>query len=285
MATRYQFEIQGCIKRLQQKARSTGYDALSKRDYDTFYRLTRNYYRMFGMDLYIHQKGTIDYVSKSVIFDHYAYDLKCVKKARYWTYLYEIGEAEKFADSLDPKDKLRWQCYLIRAREIERFQPALYDEMIRICNADRQRRLRLKKRIATILDKGNAYFLTLTFSDDALASTQPHIRRKYVRELVKAISDDYVGNIDFGKKNGREHYHVVLHTDKFNDLVYKYFKGSGYSADYSAAIDSWSNYGKYFIKQCGNDESDSTALAKYTCKLTNHAIKETTKRNALIYSR
>lgn len=285
MATRYHYEIQGCIKRLQQKARSNGYDALSKRDYDTFYRLTRNYYSMFGVEHLYPKKGTIDYVAKSVIFEHYAYDLKCVKKARYWSYLYEIGEAEQFAQSLDPKDKLRWQCYLIRAREIEQYQPSLYDEMMRICNADRQRRLRLKKRIASILDKGNAYFLTLTFSDDALASTQPHIRRKYVRELVKAISDDYVGNIDFGKKNGREHYHVVLHTDKFNDLVYKYFKGSGYSADYSAAIDSWSNYGKYFIKQCGKDDSDSTALAKYTCKLTNHAIKETTKRYALIYSR
>lgn len=285
MATYYQYEIQGLMHRLMARASSNGFDKLSERDYETFYRLKKNYYAMFGFRSMLRKKGEIDYLAKSVIFEHYDYDLKCVKKYRYWSYLCDIGEATSFASSLTPKDSLRWQFYIARVREIERDYPTLYEELIRIVNADRQRRLRLKNRISGILNKGNAYFVTLTFTDETLSNTQPHIRRKYVRELIKTISNDYVGNIDYGKKNGREHYHVVLHTEQLQGIQYKYFRGSGYSCDYALALDSWSKYGKYFIKQCGNDESDSTALAKYTCKLTNHAIKETTKRNALIYSR
>lgn len=258
---------------------------LSARDVQTYLRLKKSYMKMFPEYYLGLSTSRVDYELKATIFEHYAYELKCVRKYRYWQYLLEHEEElQIFLSTLDDKQRLMWQEYVIIATKLEYECPSLYKEMIKIVNADRQRRLRLKNRISRILEKGNAYFVTLTFNDDVLANTQPHIRRKYASELIRDISNDYVGNIDFGKKNGREHYHFVLHTDTFNNLEYKKTR-DGYISSYAVSIDSWSKNGLYFIKQCGNSDSDSTALAKYTTKLTNHAIKETTKRNALIYSR
>lgn len=279
MATRYSIEISKLFYQFNDKK-------LSPRDCVTLQNLKRNFVHMFPDYACQFYQRKPDYTLKSVLLDYYTYQLKCVRKYRYWQYLMDNSDKlQIFLDSLSDKDKLLWQEYVIVASRLEYDYPFLYKELLKIVNADRQRRLRLKKRIQRILEKGNAYFVTLTFTDECLANTQPHIRRKYVCELIKSISDDFVGNIDFGKKRGREHYHVVLHTDKFKDLEYKYYRGVGYSANYSVVLNSWSNKGLYFIKQCGNDDSDSDALAKYTCKLTNHAVKETTKRNALIYSR
>ena len=78
----------------------------------------------------------------------------------------------------------------------------------------------------------------------------------------------YVANIDYGSKNKREHYHALINCDKVD------FK-------------SWRKYGNINAKRVRNKdiESDKTKLSKYIAKLSNHAIKETTKRSCLIYSR
>lgn len=266
---------------------------LSDRDKITFEKIRQSFYMAHADEYFSHKGKTPCYELKSFIFNNYAYALKCVRKYQYWLYLENpalygscTGDLEKFVSSLDDKERLLWQEYIITAQRIEFMHPVMYEEMIRIINADKRRRQRLKKRISNILLKGNAYFLTLTFNDNLLASTQPQTRREYVHRLCKSISNDFVGNIDFGKKNDREHYHVVISTDSFNDCEYKYIKGVGYSSNYSSSIDEiWSSRGFYFIRQCGNSDSDSDALAKYTTKLVNHAVKETTKRNVLIYSR
>lgn len=266
---------------------------LSDRDRETFRRVREAFY-MVHTDDYLSTKGRLpDYELKSFIFNHYSYALKCVRKYQYWLYLSypheygsSTGDLEKFVAGLDDKERLLWQEYIVVASNIECKHPLMYKEMIRIINADKRRRQRLKIRISRILQKGNAHFLTLTFNDETLASTKPETRREYVYRLCKSISNDYVGNIDFGKKNGREHYHVVISTDAFKDCEYKYIKGVGYSSNYASSIDDeWSKRGFYFIRQCGDTDNDSDALAKYTTKLANHAVKETTKRNALIYSR
>lgn len=258
----------------------------SARDVDTFYRLKRNFYRMFPQYLYMFSQNKPDYEIKSLLLNDYSYQIKCVRKYRYWCYLLEDQEKlTEFVDKLDSKQCLQWQEYIVVARDLESKFPFIYKEILKIVNADRQRRLRLKNRIGNILSKGNAYFLTLTFSDESLNNTQAHIRRKYVSELCKSISNDYVGNVDFGKKKGREHYHVVISTDSFKDVDFKLKRGVGLCSDTVSAIDSWSKHGIYLVQPCGCDDKDADSLARYTCKLTNHAIKETTKRNALIYSR
>jgi len=134
-------------------------------------------------------------------------------------------------------------------------------------NAFYKRLKRLKQRVTEILTSGPSLFLTLTFDDDALDRTTPEFRRIAVQRYLKQYKAKYVGNIDFGKTNHREHYHALIGVDR---------------VDY----EPWQKYGNInFEKVRIRDDSDSLKLSKYINKLTNHAIKETTKRSALIYSR
>ena len=139
----------------------------------------------------------------------------------------------------------------------------LYHEAEKINSASLKRNQRLKKRIASYINSGNCLFLTLTFNDDVLERTNEETRRKYVRRFLKSYSNCYVANIDYGLENEREHYHAVM--------VYPF------------RIDSteWP-YGFSNIKKV--KMGSESAISKYINKLTNHAIKNTSKRNALIYS-
>ena len=143
-----------------------------------------------------------------------------------------------------------------------------FDESKKILHAYIERVIRLKKRIATILTSGKSLFLTLTFTDNTLSTTTEKQRRTLVSRYLKNHNALYVANVDYGKTNHREHYHAVIGIDK-------------------VSVASWHKFGaikveKVRLKQF---ESDNTKISKYIAKLSNHAIKETTKRSALIYSR
>lgn len=124
------------------------------------------------------------------------------------------------------------------------------------------KRQRLKKRIRKMLDSGvDCYFITLTFNDETLLTTKDKTRRKYVQQFLKENCADYVANIDFGKKNGREHYHGVVCCENLNDWDY--------------------GFKKYELIVVDND----IALSSYITKLSAHAIKDSTVRSHLIYAR
>ena len=87
-------------------------------------------------------------------------------------------------------------------------------------------------------------------------------RRRYVRHFL----DDYgayVANIDFGAKNGREHYHAILQCSSVDCSLWRYG-----NLDFKRVL-----------------TPNSQAISKYISKLTNHALKETTKGFNIIYSR
>lgn len=163
--------------------------------------------------------------------------------------------------------------------------PELYEECNRMVNADTQRKKRLKKRIQGIFDKGRTYFVTLTFNDGALKNLSADTRREYVTTFLKSISSDYVANIDFGSKSGREHYHAVIYCTLLDDIKYFYSKRYGWINIDAEPLMQWRKYGWFSVKSCGIDNTDKSRLAWYVSKLANHAVKETTKRNVLIYSR
>lgn len=144
-------------------------------------------------------------------------------------------------------------------------QPEEWDEAMRVCHAEFKRATRLNSRIAVFMRLGICIFLTLTFTDDVLNKTSVKTRRKYVTRYLKSQSTRYVGNIDFGSKNGREHYHAIVLADK---------------VDYSG----WHRYGAINGKQIKSTSSPK-ALARYISKLTNHAIKETATGHRIIYSK
>lgn len=144
--------------------------------------------------------------------------------------------------------------------------PVEWRECERIYNAMSQKRVRLKKRINKIICCNIPFFLTFTFTDNVLNSTTQKTRRTYVVRWLKYNCCNYVGNIDFGKKNGREHYHACVNS--LNNIDYT----------------SW-KYGSLNGRKIIIDNDCEKKLTRYICKLTNHAIKNTTKRYALIYSR
>jgi hypothetical protein len=125
---------------------------------------------------------------------------------------------------------------------------------------------RLKEKMLQSVLSNNALFLTLTFNSDTIARTTIPTRRRYVARYLKSQSAFYIANIDFGARNGREHYHAVI---------------VGQSIDYKA----WHSLGAIKGLKIAPTRNDTTRVSKYVAKLTNHAIKETTKQFRLIYSR
>ena len=115
-----------------------------------------------------------------------------------------------------------------------------------------------------MLESGNCIFLTFTFTDEVLAKTNEDTRRQKVRRYLSSYNCEYVANIDFGKKNGREHYHALIQC---NNVDYNAFD---YGALNGERVRSTNDFAK---------------LAKYISKLTNHAIKDTAKGSRLIYNR
>lgn len=136
-------------------------------------------------------------------------------------------------------------------------------------NHNRYKRVqRLKMKVSNLVLSGSAIFLTLTFTDDVLKSTSVETRRRYVSRFLKAQCETYVANIDFGARNGREHYHAIV-------------KAHNNTID----LKTWS-YGALNALRIYPSEKDLTKTTKYITKLTSHAIKETTGHAyRIIYSR
>lgn len=131
-----------------------------------------------------------------------------------------------------------------------------------------QSRYKRKRRIETrILDyvlENQASFITLTFRDDVLETTNEKTRRLYVSRFLKTITQKFVANLDYGDKKQREHYHAVVNS---NDVP-----------------KTWP-YGWMDIKIIKGDALSANKISKYVAKLTNHSLKRSGKLKYLIYSR
>ena len=159
-----------------------------------------------------------------------------------------------------------------------------------ITNKNRYARVtRLRDRVSSYVKQDHGYFITLTFRDDVLAETNPTTRRKYIQRWCNKWLNSYVANIDFGGKNGREHYHCIGDGETYLDDKFSFKQASN---------DWFSRYGAIQIKQIHpvkckvKDMSEEdrykvsiTRTCKYVTKLTSHAIKETTGKGwNLLYS-
>lgn len=100
-------------------------------------------------------------------------------------------------------------------------------------------------------------FVTLTFSNDYISSTE-ETKKKYALRWLEQNAWDYWGNVDFGGKNGRIHYHAVV--------------------DLKDKITAW-NYGFYNIKPIKKEKTNVSRLSSYVIKLTNHGNKLTTGKS------
>jgi hypothetical protein len=154
-------------------------------------------------------------------------------------------------------------------KEKETFIKKYGNTTLKIANnlnhASYKRVARLKDRIKEAVESGKAWFITITFNDETLENTNEQTRRKYVSRWLKSLTPFYVANIDYGKTKGREHYHAIITSD-------------------TRPPKSW-NYGFIDILKVKTTDNDTTRISKYISKLTNHAIKHTTKSKRIIYSR
>ena len=148
------------------------------------------------------------------------------------------------------------------------FAPDIWAEAHRINQNKYARARRLRRYVERMVeaDRG-AFLLTLTFRDDVL-KLKPKTRREYVKTWLRTHCRYYVANIDYGSKNGREHYHAVV-----------------YGIDESGLNEWAEKYGFTDARLVGDKDSDKKAVSKYIAKLTNHAIKETTKSSRILYPR
>lgn len=297
------------IKALYDKLRLKYSAEKDTKNLRVLWRIEHSLHMLYPYEMIEDTKGKPNYNLKSIVFDTYASDLDIVRKYKRAEFIQSKISAFKLQYDLwvrvdDEKcykafDSVTGEIvagYTFAEEEfVKRWIPQgealkaqnrfLFNECYRIANSEHARRKRLKQRIERIMDSGQCYFVTLTFNDDTLTSTDAKTRRTYVARFLKSVATDYVGNIDFGKLRGREHYHAVISSDKLADAVYTYDKRYGYMSISAPAFSEWSRLGFYSIKTCGTSETDKKKLASYTAKLVNHAIKETTRRNALLYSR
>ena len=190
-----------------------------------------------------------------------------------WKYYQALIDMEINGDITDLESR---EIILDNAREVlNNYSFEELEEAYRVNHASYARVKRLNDRVLTMLNNSNCIFLTLTFRDDVLANTSEETRRRYITRFLKEQCQCYVANIDFGRKNEREHYHAIVIPK--NDNI----DGAFYRENYGSI-----DFERIRNKKNENDfVSTSKRLAKYVAKLVNHAIKETVRQNRVIYSR
>jgi len=141
-----------------------------------------------------------------------------------------------------------------------------------IYDSQRARVQRLRKKLRYRIENYNCLWLTLTFRDDVLDNTSKATRRAYIRRYLKSLNIPFgVANIDYGDKEKnpdsleREHYHAVIQSDRVEPSTYP--------------------YGFCKIKAISTHGRSVECISEYINKLTNHAYKDSTGRERLIYLR
>jgi len=175
------------------------------------------------------------------------------------------GEVDQFVKLYSLNQKL--------SSRLEDYDPEEIEESKKVNNASYCRTKRLRNRVMAMLKKDECIFLTLTFKNSVLNNTNEETRKKYIKRFLKETCYEYIANIDYGKKNEREHYHavVIAKDNKIDNALYSY--GS-------------INFERVHLRSDESDfENTSKRLSKYVNKLTNHAIKNTVRQNRVIYSR
>ena len=137
------------------------------------------------------------------------------------------------------------------------------------------------------------FFVTVTFGA-MLETTTKDYRRKYVQRLMKKLNiSEYIGCIDYGKQNGREHYHFICGSQEvYPNLVRVLKNGKSYALCYDT-IESAQVLGtsdaheclqenSILFKQVENFQSNGSKIVKYLTKVIYYTIKSDEK---IIYSR
>lgn len=130
---------------------------------------------------------------------------------------------------------------------------------------------RIKKHLIYMYHKKkNLYFITFTFSDKYIDKCD-RTKKDLIKNSLMSFDSDlyYILNIDYGKTNEREHYHAIVGTEydlnlgNYLDLVYPCFTKT---------------------ELIRFDSNSFKKIPKYINKLSNHAIKNTTRNSRIVFN-
>lgn len=209
-------------------------------------------------------------IDKSVVLREYPDIVRLESRFHYFSEYYIPG----VRNGLIAEDEVLLCEYVEARKQVDAFFSStpraqeIWDEAHRINHNKRARARNLRRYVERMVEsEKGALLVTLTFKDEVL-KLKPQTRRDYLKRWLRAHCQYYVANIDFGGLNGREHYHAVV---------------CGIDAD---GLKEWEEkYGFKYARRIGNKDSDLKAVSKYVAKLTNHALKETTKSSRILYPR
>lgn len=223
------------------------------------------------------KKNTPDYRLKSLAneYDKKYHVIDCLSIVYFLQWLKEL-DINAYIEEFERRKKF-YNLVFNTVCIAKSYSKLLFHECEKIYSAFNQRKKRLRSKIQDMFDNYDTIvFCTLTFSDDYLDNSNESARRDKVQRWFKHCAQfaiDYVpfcANIDFGSFYEREHYHGIIACEVPKIM-----------------LDFWrDNYGKQVkLQLVRKSTADKQALSTYINKLTNHAVKESTKRSHLIYSR
>ena len=163
-------------------------------------------------------------------------------------------------------------------------------EFERILRARYMKVSRVKKRLVWLLSRFKyVYFVTFTFDDKRL-NQKEETRRKLIKRTLEQIQGaKWILNIDYGKKNEREHYHCIvgLNNLDLNGELISYLLNN----QNQELSDIYLDYKLKQIYPCfvsaeriGKQSEDIKRLSKYINKLSNHCLKSTTSNSRIVYN-
>lgn len=147
-------------------------------------------------------------------------------------------------------------------------------ECERIRNSKNKQRQKIEQHINFLFELQNCdlYFATFNFNDAALTKTED-TRKQFIRRMLNKVCEDYILNIDYGEKKGREHYHAIIAIRKNKETKYQNEFGHLKLKEF----DSY-KYGNYDLEEVKTDNIDKERLARYITKLTMHSVKVKQKK-------
>lgn len=172
-------------------------------------------------------------------------------------------------------------------KDIPGMSPDIFNEIVRMKRNRSQKRCRYKSKVYRMIELADSMkrelgvnpklvFATMTLNDKSL-NQKEETRLKKISKWTKKHFAYAIVNKDFGKKNEREHYHLI-------GITYELLEDTGKK--------SKKGYKEYRFKnqdyKCGFEPTmlminykDTEKMNSYLLKLNNHSNKDTTKANRI----
>ena len=221
-------------------------------------------------DICKENKKKINSYTKMYLLQSGKYDLyRCVSKARYYAdvlnnfdYYVNILHYDYDFDFVN-KQQLKYSKYLSYDLDLTDYELKCCSQLF---NNRRKRVQRLKSKLRKRVELYDCLFLTLTFTNEVLSSTNEKTRRTYVSRFLRDLCVPfYVANIDYGEQNEREHYHAIVQSNFIDCHSYK--------------------YGIINVERIRKNKLGADKISYYINKLSYHAFKDSTGQCRLIYSK